>query len=48
MDHAVEALDLKGHRVYWHEIVPPGDGGLALGQAYWAARMIGTGELPCA
>jgi hydrogenase maturation protein HypF len=47
-ERAVEALKLAGHRVYWHEKVPPGDGGLALGQACWTARMIAAGELPCA
>jgi hydrogenase maturation protein HypF len=47
-ESAVDTLEQAGHHAYWHEAVPPGDGGLALGQAYWAARMIGAGELPCA
>ena len=47
-ERAVDALEQASHHAYWHEAVPPGDGGLALGQAYWAARMIEAGELPCA
>ena len=46
-ERAVDALERAGHRAYWHEKAPTGDGGLALGQAYWAARMIEAGEVSC-
>lgn len=32
----VAALQRDGRRVYWHEQVPPNDGGIALGQLYYA------------
>ncbi len=35
---AVESLQAKGIRVYWHQRVPPNDGGIALGQVVAAAR----------
>ncbi len=36
---AIAALGSAGFDVFWHERVPPNDGGLAVGQAVWASWM---------
>ncbi len=41
---AIEQLRRKGLTPHWHQSVPPNDGGIALGQAMWAARAIARGE----
>ncbi len=37
-EHAVRQLEAAGFRPYWHQRVPPNDGGLALGQVFAAVR----------
>jgi hydrogenase maturation protein HypF len=38
-EKAVGRLSAEGFRPYWHQRVPPNDGGIALGQVVGAARM---------
>ena len=37
-EHCVDILRAAGFRAYWHQRVPPNDGGIALGQVIAAAR----------
>jgi hydrogenase maturation protein HypF len=41
---AVRRLRSAGFHPYWHQRVPPNDGGIALGQAVAASRSAGAGE----
>ena len=36
-EHAVNRLRSEGFQTYWHQRVPPNDGGIAVGQAYAAS-----------
>ncbi len=45
---AIAALDRAGLTPFRHRLVPPNDGGLALGQAAWVASLVTRGELACA
>ncbi len=40
-ERAVQRLQAEGFRPYWHQRVPPNDGGIALGQVIAARRMKG-------
>jgi hydrogenase maturation protein HypF len=37
---AIARLAAAGGKVYWHQRVPPNDGGIALGQVMAAARQL--------
>lgn len=39
LETAIDLLERRGFHVYYNHLVPPGDGGLSLGQAWLAAQM---------
>lgn len=39
LENAVRRLEQEGFHPYWHQRVPPNDGGIALGQIYAASRI---------
>jgi hydrogenase maturation protein HypF len=41
-ERVVSSLTASGFRPYWHQRIPPNDGGIALGQVVAAARGLGT------
>jgi hydrogenase maturation protein HypF len=43
IEHAVRRLEAEGFRPYWHQRVPPNDGGIALGQIFAASRLLKAG-----
>jgi len=40
LESAVRRLEAEGFRPYWHQRVPPNDGGIALGQIVAASRLL--------
>ncbi|RCK72842.1 MAG: [NiFe] hydrogenase metallocenter assembly protein HypF [Ignavibacteriae bacterium] len=38
LEETIKLLETDGRRVFWHQRIPPNDGGIALGQAYLALK----------
>lgn len=43
-ERTVDLLEQNGFRPYWHQRIPPNDGGIALGQIAAASRLYATEE----
>jgi len=43
LEGAVRRLEEEGFRPYWHQRIPPNDGGIALGQIVAASRLLRAG-----
>jgi hydrogenase maturation protein HypF len=41
-ERAIGQLIAEGFRPYWHQRIPPNDGGIALGQVVAASRQLAT------
>ena len=48
IEGVINQLRVLGHEPFWHRQIPPNDGGLALGQAVWAAQRINEETGQCA
>lgn len=43
-ERAIKRLRAEGFAPYWHQRIPPNDGGIALGQLYAAGDVVGSGS----
>jgi hydrogenase maturation protein HypF len=44
IENSIQRLESEGFRAYWHQRIPPNDGGIALGQIVAASRVIEAGK----
>ena len=44
IEHSVQRLEQEGFKPYWHQRIPPNDGGIALGQIVAASRILKGSE----
>ena len=44
IEHSVRRLEQEGFKPYWHQRIPPNDGGIALGQIVAASRILRGSE----
>jgi hydrogenase maturation protein HypF len=47
IERAIQRLRTEGFRPYWHQRIPPNDGGIALGQIVAALQNFSEGKEPC-
>lgn len=44
LERSIALLRADGRQVFWHQRIPPNDGGISLGQAYLAALGSGSSQ----